>query len=314
MVKRSFTTHVKEEVSSNEYYDINAKKALLSGFIRVNGVLTFRQKESLLTLSSENTKVIKFIYQLILDLYQSKIHISFNKKNKTSTTYYVNVDSHVDDILTDLDVSYLEGKISKKIVYDDITIAHYLAGVFLASGSVNSPETSNYHLELSLNNENYAKWLSHLFPRYKNNKIEPRIIKRRNRYVLYFKKSDQIADFLVMIGAMSSAMDFENYRIDRDYMNNSNRLLNLDTANMAKTVEAGKRQAQEIKYLVKKYDITYLGNYKTQLVASIRMEYISKPLDVIASEVSETLGVTVTKSNVNHIFRKIHELYLKEKN
>lgn len=312
-MKRSFAQHVKEELCHNTYESLALKKALLSAYIRINATVVIRNRHSLLTLSNENAKIIKFIYSLILDIYPSNVSISFQKKGNTKTTYTINVSNNVDDILDELKVNFLEGKISKDIVYDDETISGYLAGAFLAGGSINSPETSNYHLEIAVNSENYAKWLSHLFLRYKNNKIEPRIIKRRNKYVLYFKKGDQIADFLVMIGAMSSAMDFENYRIDRDYMNNANRLTNLDTANMSKTVEAGKRQAHEIKYLVKHIGLENIGNKKTQLVASIRMEYISKPLDEIASMVSKELNEEVTKSNINHIFRRIHELYLKEK-
>ena len=94
---------------------------------------------------------------------------------------------------------------------------------------------------------------------------------------------------------------------------NANRLTNLDTANMSKTIEAGRRQAHEIKYLEKHIGLENIGNKKTQLVASIRKEYISKPLDEIASMVSKELNEEVTKSNVNHIFRRIHELYLREK-
>ena len=313
MARRSFALHVKEELCHNSYESLEVKKALLSAYIRINGTVVIRNKHALLTLANENAKTIKFIYSLILDIYPSNVSISFQKKGNTKTTYTINVSNNVEDILDELKVNYLEGKISRDIVYSDETISGYLAGAFLACGSINSPETSNYHLELAVNSENYAKWLSHLFLRYKNNKIEPRIIKRRNKYVLYFKKGDQIADFLVMIGAMSSAMDFENYRIDRDYMNNANRLTNLDTANMSKTVEAGKRQAHEIKYLEKHIGLEALGNKKTQLVASIRLEYISKPLDEIASMVSKELGEEVTKSNVNHIFRHIHELYLRTK-
>ena len=313
MARRSFALHVKEELCHNSYESLEVKKALLSAYIRINGVVVIRNKHSILTLSNENAKTIKFIYSLILDIYPSNVSISFQKKGNTKTTYTIVVSNNVEDILDELKVNYLEGKISKDIVYSDETISGYLAGAFLACGSINSPETSNYHLELAVNSENYAKWLSHLFFRYKNNKIEPRIIKRRNKYVLYFKKGDQIADFLVMIGAMSSAMDFENYRIDRDYMNNANRLTNLDTANMSKTVEAGKRQAHEIKYLIKHIGLENIGNKKTQLVASIRVDYISKPLEEIATLVSKELNEEVTKSNINHIFRRIHELYLKEK-
>ena len=312
MVKRSFTTHVKEEICSNTYESLPMKKALLSAFIKTNGTIVFRNKESLLTLKNENSKIIKFIYKLLQELFPYSVHLTFNKKSKTSTTYIINVDNGADKILENLDISFLEGKISKNIVFDNDTIGAYLAGTFLTCGSVNSPETSNYHLELALNSENYAKWLSHLFPRYKNNNINPRVIKRRNKYVIYFKKGDQIADFLVMVGASGSAIEFENYRIDRDYMNNANRLENLDLANMSKTVEAGKRQAAEIKFLENKYGVTIFGNKKAQVVAQIRKEYISKPLDQIAEEASEILNTPVSKSNVNHIFRKIHELYLQE--
>ncbi|MCR4880222.1 MAG: DNA-binding protein WhiA [Bacilli bacterium] len=313
MLKRSFSLHVKEELCHNTYESLAVRKALLSAYIRINGNIVIRNKHSLLTMSNENAKIIKFIYSLILDIYPSNVSLSFTKKGKTKTIYTINVSNNVDEILEELDVNFLEGKISKEIVYDDETISGYLVGAFLACGSINSPETSNYHLELAVNSENYAKWLSHLFLRYKNNKIEPRIIKRRNKYVLYFKKGDQIADFLVMIGAMGSAMDFENYRIDRDYMNNANRLTNLDTANMSKTIEAGKRQAHEIRYLIKHIGLEAIGNKKTQLVASIRNERISVSLDEIASMVSKELKEEVSKSNINHIFRKIHELYLKEK-
>jgi DNA-binding protein WhiA len=82
---------------------------------------------------------------------------------------------------------------------------------------------------------------------------------------------------------------------------------------MSKTVEAGKRQAHEVKYLIKHIGLENIGNKKTQLVASIRVDYISKPLEEIASMVSKELNEEVTKSNINHIFRRIHELYLKEK-
>ena len=171
MARHSFAQHVKEELCHNNYESLEVKKALLSAYIRINGVEVIRNKHSLLTLSNENAKTIRFIYSLILDIYPSNVSISFQKKGNTKTTYTINVSNHVEDILDELKVNYLEGKISKDIVFNDDTISGYLAGAFLASGSINSPETSNYHLEISVNNENYAKWLSHLFNRYKNNKI-----------------------------------------------------------------------------------------------------------------------------------------------
>lgn len=312
MAKRSFAIHVKEEIADAEIESLAAKKALLSAYIRINGELTIRSRKSLLSLKSQNAKIIKYIYQLILDVLPTNTHINFLRKNH-STTYVINVDDRVDELLEFLDVSYLEGKISKNIVYDDETIAGYLAGAFLASGSINSPVTSNYHLEFSFNNENYAKWFTHLFLRYKSVHLNPKTIKRRNRYVVYFKKSEEIGDFLVLVGAQTSAMDFASVRIERDYSNQANRLENLDLANMSKTEEAGRRQAKEIKYLVNKLGLAGIGSKKVQVVASLRMEYTSRSLEEIAHMASEELKEEITKSNVNHILRRLHELYLKEK-
>ncbi len=312
MPKRSFAIHVKEEISEVERESLAVQKALLSAYIRINGELTIRSRRSLLSLKSQNSKIIKYIYQLILEVMPTNTHVSFIRKNH-STTYVINIDDRVDELLEFLDVSYLEGKISKNIVYDDETIEGYLAGAFLACGSINSPTTSNYHLEFAFNNENYAKWFTHLFLRYKSVHLNPKVIARRNRYVVYFKKSEEIGDFLVMVGAQSSAMDFASIRIERDYSNQSNRLENLDLANMSKTEEAGRRQAKEIKYLINKLGLNGLGSRKVQVVASIRAEYTSRSLEEIAHMANEQLQEEITKSNVNHILRRLHELYLREK-
>ncbi|MBE6136486.1 MAG: DNA-binding protein WhiA [Erysipelotrichaceae bacterium] len=311
MKKTSFAKVVKDEIVSSDLASEAKKKAFLSAYIKINGSVIFRNKKSVLLLKFTDAKVAKFLYSLLLEIYRCDAHLSYVNKNK-SRHYNVEVED-ADELIDDLGISFLEGKISKDIVYDDDTIAGYLAGVFLSTGSVNSPETSNYHLEMSLNNENYAKWLLHLFPKYSHTNIEPRLIKRRDKYVIYIKKSDQIADFLLLVGAVSACMDFENVRIDRDFVNNANRLTNLDTANMSKTVKSGKRQQEEIKFLIDKYGLENLGNQKVQLVIKYRLEMMSAPLEEIASLVSMDLNTHVSKSNINHIFRKLHERYLESK-
>ena len=306
----SFTQSVKEELCNAEIESVRRKYALLSAYIRTNGTLRIRNKEENILLVCQNAKISKYIYKLLKELFLADVHIGFISKKGRRTTYQIEINKNAKEVLDKLCISFMEGKIPKEIVYDDDTIAGYLTGVFLSSGSVNSPKTSNYHLELVVNNENYLKWLSHLFPKYNHTNIEPKIIKRRDKYVLYFKKSDQIADFLLMIGAINSCMEYENIRIDRDYSNNTNRLINLDTANMSKTLEAGKRQQKEIKVLINKLGIAKLGAIKVQIVARLRLENDSYSLDDIAFRASEQLGKPVTKSNVNHILRRLHNLYL----
>ena len=314
-ITQSFTQIVKEEICQNTYDSEERLKALLSAYIRVNGSVIFRNKSTVLSLKTENNKIAKFIYKSLSDLYKTSVHLDYLQKGNTKKIIYsIILDEQVDEIINDLEINFLEGKISKKIVGNDDCISGYLAGAFLAAGSVNSPHTSNYHLEISSNSQNYAKWLSKLFGKYKNSNIEPKVIKRRDKYIIYFKKSDQIADFLIMIGAVTSCMEFENVRVDRDFTNSANRLANSDMANMRKTVETGQRQAEEIRVIDKVLGIKNISKEKERVLCYLRLEYESASLNELATMLSEKLKKNITKSNINHLFRSIHEIYLRLSN
>ena len=111
MARRSFALHVKEELCHNSYESLEVKKALLSAYIRINGVVVIRNKHSILSLSNENAKTIKFIYSLILDIYPSNVSISFQKKGNTKTTYTIVVSNNVEDIY---EIFYGCSKLEKK--------------------------------------------------------------------------------------------------------------------------------------------------------------------------------------------------------
>ena len=307
----SFAKTVKEEITLNEYPSLPRLKALLSAYIKISSSVVFKNKSMYLSIKSENAKIAKFFYENIIKLYGVEAHINYERKANLSknTIYNVTVESDVEHIIDDLNISFLEGKIPKEIVYDDDTISGYLAGAFLASGSVNSPTTSNYHLEIALSYENYAKWLSKLFAKYKNSNIEPKIIKRRDKYVVYFKKGDQISSFLIMVGAVNSAMEFEDARMSRDLINNGNRLVNIDTANMSKIAKTASRQIKEIEVIDQKIGIKNLHNEKAVKLAKLRLENEIASLDDLAELLSEEMDQPITKSNVNHIFRYLHTLY-----
>jgi len=306
----SFTSEVKEELCSLEYDSFERISALLSAYIRINSHISFKNKKTLLILESYNAKIAKFIYKLLSDRYNAKIALMFLKRKelKKGLCYHIEITDIADDIIKDLEIDFLDGKISKNIVKDDNSIAGYLAGAFLACGSINPPSSSNYHLELAFSQENYAKWVSHLFGRYKNTNIEPKIAKRRNHYVLYIKKSDKISDFLIMIGAVNACLEFENARVDRDYFNNTNRLMNLDTANMTKTIKTSEKQIKDIKVIEKKIGFNNLANEKMKILCKIRLENESASMNDLASLMSEKMGINVSKSNIAHLFRAISKL------
>lgn len=307
----SFAQRVKEELVNNEYSSKSRLKALLAAYIKINGVISFKNKETIILLTTENAKIAKFIYTTIIQLYQADCVINYlqNKSLNKKTSYSISVNTHGQEIVDDLEISFIEGKISKKVVFDDDTISGYLAGAFLASGSVNSPATTNYHLEISLHNENYAKWMLHLFNRYKAINIEPRIIERRGKYVIYFKKSDQIAEFLILIGATNSCLEFENTRIGRDFANSANRLSNFDTANMKKTIDTGLKQIEQIQLIDKVMGIDNISNPKVRALCHLRLNNESASFNELANLLSQELNINVSRSAITHLFQSIFNLY-----
>ena len=305
----SFAQSVKQEIVSANFSSEH-KRAILASFIKINGSLSFSKGQSSLVMKTENAEVAKYIYTCLVDIYGLPPRFAYTKlmNFRRRTTYSIILDTEAEYVLGDLSINFLEGKIAKNIINTDDMIAGYLCGAFLASGSVNSPKSSNYHLEVALNEENYARWFTKLFTKYKGGQFDAKIVKRRNEFVVYLKKADQIVDFLIMIGATESALKFEDIRIDREYQNIGNRLINLDTANYKKTQDAAKNQLKDIRIIDKTITIERIPNKKQKELARLRLQNEDASLSELANLLSEKLQTPVSRSNVMHTFNALHKL------
>lgn len=304
--KVSFTQKVKEELCTIPFSDEHLR-AFLAAFIKVNGHLSIRNKESQIICKTENAKIAKFIYKSVERIYGLTPRFSYSKEMnfKKRVTYSVIIDEG-DYIIGDLEISFLEGKISKNIVCNDDMISGYVSGAFLASGSVNSPKSSNYHLEIALADESFAKWFSKLLIKYKGTEFTPKIVKRRNNFVVYLKKAQQVADFLSMMGCVDKTLEFENIRVEREFSSIGNRLQNLDSANYDKTTFAAKNQIKDIKIIDKVLKIENVQNKKHQALMKLRLEHDDYTMFELAQELGRILNQEISKSNINHMFRAIH--------
>jgi DNA-binding protein WhiA len=191
----------------------------------------------------------------------------------------------------------------KKIFQKECCIRAYLAGAFLACGSVNNPETSNYHLEMSFAEEEYANFIAQLM---NNFELNAKIIKRRNRYVVYLKSSEKIGDFLRAMGASRSVMNFESTRIDRNMSNTVNRWNNCDIANEIKSLASANKQIDDINIVDMFMGLEMLDE-KTRSVALIRRKYPEMSLNELAQVYYEETGQTISKSGLHHRFKKISD-------
>ena len=305
----SFAKEVKEEIFQT-VFDNERQKAILAGFIRINGSLGFVNKESVMTLNSTNAGIIRYLYSLLKTIYQVGPETSYEKTQRfnKSTNYSITINKKVDEILEDLSIDVLSDDIPSLYFKDENRYGGFLAGSFLASGSVNSPLSTNYHLELTINYEGYAKSIKKFISKAGRHIFTPMICKRREKYIVYLKKSEQVSSFLVTIGAVNSCMKFENVRVDRDYNNSAHRLEMCDAANMQKTFYAAQEQIKMIEGI----GLSALKTEKAILVARVRLKNPEASLQELSDLIFDEYQLDIRKTNLNHIFRSIKILYNKK--
>lgn len=305
----SFAFLCKEEIASRDFSD-DEIRPFLSAFCRQNGSFRMAGGVDELDFSCESAKVAKLIYELGKRRYGISARFSYSR----SMGFYKKMKYHVlfsspETIMDDLEIAFLERIRPNEVVK---SVSHYpafLMGAFCASGSVNDPSSSNYHLEITHYDERDAKWLLHIFAKANGGQFHPRLIKRRNQFVVYIKKAEEIADFLIAIGATQCCLKFEDVRVSRDFSNIGNRLEILDRANLDKSMSASRMQALYIEDYLSRVGMERIKNQKLKLLIQLRMDNEEASMEELAHLMSEELAMTVTKSNVNHLFRFLKQEY-----
>ncbi len=309
----SFTIRAKEDITFNTVaYSLPRRKATLAALIKHGGHLIIREKQEVLKLSTENAKVAKYIYQLFKDIFEFEPTFSYVTKRKfgKKMKFNVIVNQKIDEIMKTLVIDFYDSAVSRKIVYSDDTLGGYFTGAFLASGSMTSPLSSNYHLEIVVRQKKYAEHLARMLNRFEKTKFNAKVSARRDKYIVYLKRSDQISAFLVFIGAANASLEFEGIRLDRDMQNATNRMFICDEANYNKTLKSSAEQVENIKIVQRVYGYTPHDNEKLGALMRLRLENEDATMSELADLLTEALGSEkpISKSNVNHLFIKLKQL------
>lgn len=300
----SFTSNVKNEVSSYDSVK-NENMAMLSAIIRNSGKLDNNE----ITITTENSKVARRIYTLISDIYNVPVNIidknnSFNRNR----LYVIKVSDNINFILTDLGVIDQNGNYLKTIpsyLLDSFEEERsYLKGIFMSCGSVNDPKTSRYHLEFFIDNIDEANFVNDLL---NEHFLNSKVILKDKKYMVYIKEAEKIGDFLRIIGANDAVMYYEDIRIYRDHKNMTNRLNNMEQANIEKIINTCNSQIKDIELIYDKLGKEFLDD-KTCEAATYRMKYPESSLQELSEIMTLEIGKPITKSGLNHRMRKIREL------
>ncbi|MBP2033483.1 DNA-binding protein WhiA [Clostridium algifaecis] len=307
----SFSLKVKNEVC--RYVDISKGEAIaeLSAIMKVSGTLSLGgNKQFSFKITTENPTIARFIFTILKDKFYIHTKIMMKKSNslKKNNIYIVLIteEMHVKALLEkvgllkqDENIFSLNYNIPDVVFEKNEYKRAYIRGAFLGGGSVSNPEKT-YHLEFVTHNCDYADDLSKLINEYN---LNSKVIQRKNSFIVYLKEGEQIVDLLNIIGAHSALLDLENVRIMKEMRNNINRLVNCETANLSKTVNAAVRQIESIKLIEKEIGLLRLPQNLRE-IAELRLKYPDESL----KELGEMLNPKVGKSGVNHRLRRIEKI------
>jgi cell division protein WhiA len=304
----SFTQEVKHELANAEINPC-CRKAETAALIQLCASLMIQNQHLQLLIKTENATTAKRIFTLLKGQYAADMRLSVMKKMKLrkNNIYQLHVLSQAKSILEDLEVMGKEGLQShprKSLVRKECCARAYLAGAFLAAGSINSPKKTNYHCEIVTQDQSHAVYIQEVMNRFD---LGAKYIERRHQHVIYLKASEKISDFLRLIQANNAVLDFEDVRIQRDFHNSMTRLDNCEVANNMKTMMAANEQIEAIQTLIDTGQFDGLEE-KLKSVAYLRLNHPESSLIELVSLYQMKTGLPISKSGIKHRLAKLNEL------
>ncbi len=283
----SFASEVKYEIVKNELGDICCIRAELAGMVGAGAVIT----PGKLRFKTEKGVVAQRFFQLIKRLYNFEPESAMTDGGLFDV---VVTGDNVLKILRDLKMATTPIRIQNEIIRNECCNASVVKGAFLGGGSVSNP-IKGYHAEITTPRFALSKDLSEILNKYE---IYPKQIVRNGNHVLYIKESEQIENFLALIGAHNNMMEFLNVKIEKDMRNTTNRRSNCEAANLIKAAQAGAEQRNAI---IKVKTMVGFDSLSPELLelAVMRLNHS----DFSLSEIAARLGVS--KSCINHRMRKL---------
>ncbi len=295
--KLSYTSVLKQEILSNKRWRTTFKKQLIFG------VLSFAQHFDYhnITLSTKDTKTAHFFVDFVPQIIPLVGSITTTETpSGGSVTYTVTVDSEPDrrNLLNYYAMLYPEG-VTFDLLGGDEGTAAYIAGAFLACGSISDPEKC-YHLEFNITRQNM---ITHLKDMLCDLGFSPGRVERRGAVMLYFHDSQQIEDVLALIGSSKIALELMGVKIIKERRALANRLSNCDTANIEKTVIAASTQQKAIRTVLETLGENALPE-DLRVIALLRLENPELSL----RDLGAMLDPPLSRSGVNHRLQRIIKL------
>jgi len=271
------------EIQENEC----CKKAELYGFLLYSNTFSAEKIRIIMEHGDITNRYISFLekfnikkYKLTINNFHNLIIEDFDEINKLKNI--LNISKNIFPIF-EKDCCYIA----------------FLRGIFMTCGYIHDPKKA-YGLEFLFADESLNPILFEVMNKYN---LYPKKSVRKNNNMVYLKSKEQINDFLSLIGATEFMFDYINASIENDMKNDINRIVNCETANISRAVNAAVMQVNAIKKLKNNNRFESLDN-KLKMVAELRLENPESNME----DLSILSFPKLSKSGVSHRLKKICEI------
>ena len=313
----SFSRDAKLQIMSLEPPSDCCGLAFLCGLFHASGEIQIKDGKQIAYILTDIQEIYSFVNKIFNNLYGDYLALEIEDDYKINKKTYYRISlpaERTNKILKDLGfidnegVVDFSGKIDEYIIKSECCKKSFVQGSFIGSATssirlseeANKKTNTGYHIEFTSHSHNFLQGLSEILA---NFNIFPKLIQRKNLYVLYLKDASQVSDLLALVGAYNSVLELQNELAVRELRNKVNRQTNCLNANISKTVEASLNQLNAINTIESTIGIDSLPP-DLQEVALLRLANTEESLD----ELLKLSKIQLTKSGLNHRFRKLIKL------
>ncbi|TDV24325.1 hypothetical protein BCF59_0285 [Mycoplasmopsis mustelae] len=272
-------------------------------------------KKEIINNIKKNDEIVSFLNGLIFsnaiindDHYILNLRNSYIANKVVLKLYKINILFQKDTSNTKIKILKKDFKINFSMNFKN-NLTFFFAGIFVGGGSISDKNSTSYHLELKTNYQQHTKDIIDKLNEYE---FEFHMLTRKEKYVAYTKKLDYLLDFLSAIGAKKSWFNLQNIKIGRDMENVTNRMNNIDISNLKKIVYSSNKHLENIKF-IKQHKLIELFDSQQLISFEIKLENPWISLTDLAKQLQKEHNIIISKSGINHWFRKLEKVAQKYK-
>ena len=307
----SFTSEIKNEILSVKLNGAKSQRAFVSAFLRTCGSIEVVSDKIGFSVTSD-PNIIKYFCRIVNILYKQKCDTEGGTQNQSrSSARLINEKSL--GILIDLGILKNEDggitvalNIGEDMVGDESSFKAYLIGAFLGSGSITVPKLdgkkkskTGYHLEIVFSKYVTANDFCGILA---ENSFMPRLVERKDQFVVYFKNVEEIENIVGLCGASGAYLKLTDVQIKKEIRNAENRKINCEMSNLNKTIDAAIKQKEDIRLID---EVIGLDSLKKPL-KDVAVARLNSDDDCTMQQLADELGIT--KSCLSHRLRKLSEI------